>query len=129
MAIATPSPNISSGIPPLTNPASGHWVVNGVAQGTSQAIDVTAAQLAQTTFQSGSGSDDPWAPRNDGFNSRAWRECHVNAPVDAQRVVTPPDFTASHNQNIAASSLFSVTDGEADTITKYQFWDSTSDPA
>ena len=39
------------------DPASGHWLVNGTAQGANQAIDVTAAQLAQTSFQSGSGSD------------------------------------------------------------------------
>ena len=32
------------------------------------------------------------------------------------------------NQNIAASSLFSVSDADGDAITKYQFWDSTSDP-
>ena len=44
-------------------------------------------------------------------------------------VVTAPDFAASHNQNIAASALFSVTDGDGDTITNYQFWDSTTDPA
>jgi hypothetical protein len=36
---------------------SGHFVVNGNAQGVNQAIDVTAAQLAQTTFQTGSGAD------------------------------------------------------------------------
>jgi hypothetical protein len=75
-------------------------------------------------------------------------------------VVMAPDFADIHNQNIAASSLFSITmatttlhkvspgiptdpragigaasalfsvsDGENDTITEYQFWDLTSDPA
>src|SRR2546430_7942020 len=29
---------------------SGHWIVNGVAQGTNVEIDVTAAQLIQTTI-------------------------------------------------------------------------------
>jgi hypothetical protein len=38
------------------DPASGHWLVNGVAQTTNVAIDVTVAQLAPTTFQSGSGT-------------------------------------------------------------------------
>jgi hypothetical protein len=112
-----------------TDPASGHWVVNGMVQGTNQAIDVTAAQLAQTTFQSGSGSDDLWVRANDGFDWSAWKEFHVNAPVDARPVVTASDFAASHNQNVAASALFSVTDGDGDAITKYQFWDSTADPA
>jgi len=40
--------------------------VNGLVQGANWAIDVTAAQLAQTTFQSGSGSDDLWVRANDG---------------------------------------------------------------
>ena len=54
------------------------------------------------------------------------------SPADAtpvRPVVTAPDFAASHNQNIAASALFSVTDGNGDAITKYQFWDSTTDSA
>ena len=112
-----------------TDSASGHWVVNGMVQGTNQAIDVTAAQLAQTTFQSGSGSDDLWVRAFDGFDWSEWKEFHVNAPVEARPVVTAPDFAASHNQNIAASALFSVTDGNGDAITKYQFWDSTTDSA
>ena len=107
------------------DPASGHWVVNGAVQGAGQAIDVTAAQLAQ--FQSGSGSDDLWVRANDGFDWSAWKEFHVNAPINHAPVATAPDFTASHSQNIAASALFSLTDGDA--ITKYQFWDSTADPA
>jgi hypothetical protein len=35
-----------------SDPASGHWVVNGFAQGANQAIDVTAAQLAQLLVRS-----------------------------------------------------------------------------
>jgi hypothetical protein len=89
---------------------------------------VSAAQLAQTTFQSGSGSDDLWVRAFDGSEWSSWREFHVNAPVNHALVVTAPDFAASHNQNIAPSALFSVTDGDGDTITKYQFWDSTADP-
>ena len=94
------------------DPASGHWVVGGVAQGTNTAIDVTAAQLASTTFQSGSGSDDLWVRANDGVTWGAWKEFHVNAPMDNAPVVTASDFTATHGQNIAAGSLFSVTDAD-----------------
>ncbi|SEC99889.1 M10 family metallopeptidase [Bradyrhizobium erythrophlei] len=109
--------------------ASGHWVVNGGTQGTNQAIDVTSSQLASTTFQSGSGSDDLWVRAFDGAVWSSWKEFHVNAPVDQAPVVTASDFMASHNQNIAASSLFTVTDPDSDTITHYQFWDSTADSA
>src|SRR5256885_1579504 len=111
------------------DPASGHWIVNGVVQGSNVAIDVTAAQLASTTFQSGSGSDDLWVRANDGIAWGAWKEFHVNAPVDHAPVATAADFTAFHNQNILASSLFSVTDADGDFIAKYQVWDSTSDPS
>jgi hypothetical protein len=112
-----------------SDPSSGHWVVNGVVQGTNVAIDVTAAQLAGTTFQSGSGSDDLWVRANDGTAWGAWKEFHVNAPVDHAPVATASNFTAFHNQNILASSLFSVTDADGDFIAKYQVWDSTSDPS
>src|SRR5260370_652455 len=111
-----------------SDPASGHWIVNGGVQGSNVAIDVTAAQLGSTTFKSGSGSDDLWVRANDGTAWGAWKEFHVNAPVDHAPVATASNFTAFHNQNILASSLFSVTDADGDFITKYQVWDSTSDP-
>ena len=57
-------------------------MVNGVAQATGVAIDVTAAQLGQTTFQSGSGTDDLWVRASDGISWSAWNEFHVVAPVD-----------------------------------------------
>src|SRR2546430_1740843 len=89
------------------DPASGHWIVNGVVQGSNVAIDVTAAQLASTTFQSGSGSDDLWVRANDGFLWSDWKEFHVNAPLDQAPVVFAPtsNFIATHNVNIPASSL------------------------
>ena len=108
---------------------SGHFVVNGVSQGGNQNIDVSAAQLASTTFQSGSGSDDLWVQGFDGTTWSNWKEFHVNAPVDHAPVVAAPDFNATHGQNIAAASLFSVTDADADSIPKYQLWDSTADAA
>jgi hypothetical protein len=104
-------------------------VVGGVAQGTNTAIDVTAAQLASTRFQSGSGSDDLWIRASDGFVWSDWKEFHVNAPVNHTPVAAASDFSATHNQNIAASSLFSVTDADHDPITAYQVWDPTSDVA
>ena len=99
-------------------------MVGGVAQGTDQHIDVTAAQLSSTTFQSGSGSDDLWVRAFDGIGWGVWKEFHVNAPLNHAAVVTAPDFTAStQNQNVAVTSLFSANDADGDTITKYQFWD------
>jgi hypothetical protein len=108
---------------------SGHWVVNGVAQGANVAIDVSPAQLPSTTFQSGSGSDDLWVRASDGTMWGAWTEFHVNAPVDHGPVATAADYTAAPNKNISASSLFSVTDAYNDPVTAYQLWDSTTDPS
>ena len=76
-----------------TDEASGHWVVGGVAQGTNVNIDVTAAQLASTRFQSGSGSDDLWVRANDGFLWSAWKEFHVNAPIDHASLLRPSMLT------------------------------------
>src|SRR5205814_2247762 len=77
-----------------TDAASGHWVVGGIAQDASTVIDVTAAQLASTRFQSGSGSDDLWVRASDGFLWSDWKEFHVNALVDHAPVVMASDFNA-----------------------------------
>ena len=57
-------------------------------------------------------------------------ELYVVAPVDSAPVVnaTNLNVTASHGQNIAVSSLFSVHDAEGDAITAYQFWDFIGNP-
>ena len=110
--------------------ASGSWMVNGVAQATGVAIDVTAAQLGQTTFQSGSGTDDLWVRASDGISWSAWKAFHVAAPVNNAPVVVAADpIHVAHGANALASSLFSVSDVDGDTVARYQFWDSTADAA
>lgn len=112
-----------------SDPQSGHFVVAGVKQGTGVAIEVTAAQLSSTTFQSGAGSDDLWVRAFDGATWGAWKEFHVNAPVNHASVAVASDYTATHYQSIAVSSLVSVSDADGDTVSKYQFCDSTSSSA
>jgi hypothetical protein len=105
----------------------GHFVFNGVAQGTSQEIDVSAAQLSQLTYQSGSGADTLWVHANDGILWSNWSNSFtVTAPVDNAPVVTASNVAAAHGQSFAASSLFSASDADGDTITKYAFWDAGS---
>jgi putative phosphoesterase len=65
----------------------------------------------------GSGTDTLWVRANDGTAWGAWKAFHVNAPVDHAPIVATSDFTATHNQNIAASSLFSATDADNDALT------------
>ena len=67
-------------------PGNGHFVINGVVQGDGQ-IDVTAAQLAQTTFQAGSGVEDLYVRAFDGLNWSSddgvgWTHFHINGPVN-----------------------------------------------
>ena len=64
------------------DPSSGHVVVNGVAQGKDTYIPMTAGQLAQTTFQAGTASDQMWVQANDGSQWGAWTIFNINPAVD-----------------------------------------------
>jgi hypothetical protein len=109
---------------------AGHFIVNGIIQGVNQIIDVPAAQLSQTSFQAGSGTDDLYVRAFDGKNwsvgSGTWTMFHITGPVNHAPVVAAADVSATAHQIIAASSLFSVTDADGDAITEYQFWDGTA---
>jgi hypothetical protein len=111
------------------DPASGHFVINGAAQAKGQAIDVSSSQFPQTSFQSGSGSNDLWVRTFDGLQWSAWQEFHVNAPLNRTPVVVATDRAVAHGASFAASSLLSVSDADGDAMTRYQFWDATADPA
>jgi hypothetical protein len=75
--------------------ATGHFTVNGVVQGINQIVDVTATQLAQTTFVAGPGTDDVYVRAFDGKNwsveNGNWTMLHVTAPAaSAPTVGTDP---------------------------------------
>jgi Ca2+-binding RTX toxin-like protein len=106
---------------------SGHFVVNGVAQASGQLIMVSAAQLAQTTFQTGATADDLWVQAFDGAAWSGWKEFHLTPPVNHAPVITTADENVAKNASLAASSLFQVSDSDGDAMTQYQFWDSTAD--
>jgi hypothetical protein len=102
---------------------SGHFTVNGVVQAANTTFGLTAAQLAQTTFTAGSISDDLFANVNDGFAFSGPKEFHVVVPPNHAPVLTAPDYSPT-GQVIAASSLFSASDADNDTLT-YYFYDNT----
>jgi hypothetical protein len=105
----------------------GHLVLNGQALAVSQDNYLSAAQLAQTTYQSGSGPDMLWVRAGDGTQWGAWSPGFmVTAPVDTGPVASPvsQNVTAAHNQSFAASSLFTASDPFGDAITTYDLWDS-----
>src|SRR2546429_7385022 len=87
----------------LFRSVSGYFVVGGAAQAANQTIDVLASQLASTTFQSGSGSDDLWLQAFEVTGGHAWNAVHAKAPVQHAPVVRASDYTATHHQDIAAS--------------------------
>ncbi|WP_375787265.1 hypothetical protein ACE10Z_06865 [Bradyrhizobium sp. Pha-3] len=106
---------------------SGHWVVNGVAQAANTEIDITAAQLSQTSYvfgPTGSAPDTLYIRANDGTLWGGWTAFTATPGPDQAPVVTAQNVTANHGQTSAlASSLFSVSDAENDAITQYAFWD------
>jgi len=64
------------------NPASGHFLVNGVAQPSNIVIDLTAAQAAQTSFLAGTIDDDIQIRAFDGHvwsagDSANWSPFHI----------------------------------------------------
>jgi hypothetical protein len=55
-----------------TGGGGGHFLVNGVTQPTDGDIYVAASQLAQTTYQSGTGTGHLVGAANDGTQWSAW---------------------------------------------------------
>jgi hypothetical protein len=115
-----------------SDPSSGHFVVNGVAQAPRTVIDISAAQLAQVSFATGSIGDALQIRAYDGTawsapDSAQWAPFTVTVPANNAPVVTTADIAAQAGQSLAASSLFTVSDADGDAITEYQFWDSTAD--
>ena len=107
-----------------TGTGGGHFLLNGAAQGTNQEIDVTAAQLSQLSYQSGSGADTLWVRANDGLQWSPWSSSFtVTAPIDTPPTVSVSNMTAAHGQSFAASALFTASDSDGEAIAKYAFWD------
>ena len=77
---------------------NGHFVVNGVVQAANVEIDLTAAQLAQTTYQSGSGSDQFSVRAFDGTLWSGWQTATVTAPVNQAPVVKASNKTLTYSR-------------------------------
>jgi Ca2+-binding RTX toxin-like protein len=115
------------------DPNSGHFQVNGVAQAAATVINISAAQLAQTSFVTGSVNDRLQIRAFDGTSwsdadTTAWAPFAAGATANDAPAVTSLNKQASRHQSFAWSSLFQVNDGDGDAITRYQLWDSTRDP-
>ena len=89
----------------------GYFALNGTALGANEDNIITAAQLSQLTYQSGSGADTLWVRANDGTLWGPWSNAFtVTAPIDTGPVETVSNLTATHGESFAASSLFTYSD-------------------
>jgi hypothetical protein len=116
---------------------TGHFVVNGLVGAFEQNINVSPADFANTLFAAGTESATKTLSLRayDGNLWSAWTSITVTETVNAPPqgnsppVVSAQDIPATTGQSFAASALFSVSDPDNDTITKYQFWDAGGDTA
>jgi hypothetical protein len=114
--------------------ASGHFVVNGVAQPANSVVTIGAADLAHTSFVTGTVGDNLQIRAFDGItwsaaDNASWAPFTITVPANRAPVVTTADLPRTANQTLTLPSLFSVTDADSDVITEYQLWDATRDPA
>ena len=117
-----------------SDPASGHFYLNGVLVPDHTLLDVTAAQLSEVTFVTGTDSNALEVRAFDGVSWSAadnavWAPFNINIAAPPSPVVTTSNLTENPGVTLAASSLFTVSDPDHLAITEYQFWDRTSDPA
>jgi hypothetical protein len=107
---------------------SGHFVLNGTPVPAATSFGVSAAQLAQLVFVAGAAdtSDDLSVQLSDGHAVSAVGQLHVY--VDHAPVLTAPasNISVSAGQTLQASSLFSATDADNDTLTYYFYDNSTA---
>src|SRR5258708_13505789 len=97
-------------------------MVGATAQAAATIIDVTAAQLATTSYVAGTGTDQLYARAFDGDLWSSWQPFTAGPTAP---VVVASNITATHNQSFAASSLFTASDPDGDTLTTYALYDAT----
>ncbi len=116
------------------DPNSGHFVVGGVVQAAGKIIDITAAQLGQTSFVTGTVGDTLQIRTSDGINwsaadNASWSPFTITVPANHAPVVTTAPIQQYHYLSMGGiNALANITDPDGDPITLYQLWDGTSDP-
>ncbi|MGY4318352.1 hypothetical protein [Bradyrhizobium sp. JR3.5] len=82
---------------------NGRWNVGGVNEPANTEIDVTAAQLAQATYQAGSGTDQLWIRANDGTAWGAWQSFNVTGESPSSATIVPSgtlELTGASNASV-----------------------------
>ena len=104
-------------------PGSGHWEIAGVAQPENQWFPITQAQLAQTTFRTGSTSDDIYFVASDPAGLYDYKTVHLTAPVNGPHtVVLQP---GSEGQDLWITNFYSYNDnyGVDNDVLRVGGWD------
>jgi hypothetical protein len=111
-----------------TGGGGGRFMLNGQPLGTSTDNYISAGQLGQTTYQSGSGADTLWVRVSAGGKWSAWSQSFtVTGPTDTGPVVTAvSNIKTTAGQTLQASTLFTASDPFGDAIQQYDFWDTGS---
>ena len=108
-----------------STPGGGHFLVNGVEQAANKVFDVTAAQLAQTTFVPAvGGSDDLMVRASDGHVFSDWSNLHIESAINHAPVLTVLNQAVDAGQTLHMSDLISATDPDGDALS-YSLYDST----
>jgi hypothetical protein len=113
-----------------TGTGGAHFVVNGASQGNNQDVYVSAAQLTQTVYQSGPGTDTIFVRANDGFLWGAWSQSFtVTAPIPKPPVLSVnSDGEATRGETTPLSELVTISDPDRTGFNKLELWDSNGNP-
>src|ERR1043166_2723946 len=106
----------------------GYFAVGGVRQAAGQAIAVSASDLGDTRYVAGpgAGAEILWVRANDGLEWSAWKSWAMTTQ-GSPPIAQAPSRGVHIAQEVALSSLFSVSDPDGSAITRYEFWDSGPD--
>src|SRR5262249_59206535 len=106
--------------------SSVHCVVNGVIQPSNTNRTFNEAQFAQTTFVAGTGSSDTLSVQvTDQVLGQAsgFKNFNVTVPTITPPTITVSDRTATAGEVVQASSPFSVSPSNRDTVARHSLFD------
>lgn len=106
---------------------SAYFRVGGAGQGAGQTISVAGSALGSVEVVGGniSGTDSLWVRASDGTNWSAWANWSlITTGANRLPTATATGSTIGANASKLASTLFSASDPDGDTISRYEFWDS-----
>jgi autotransporter passenger strand-loop-strand repeat protein len=105
-----------------TGVGGAHWIINGTPS--TPNTDNYASNLSQVSYQSGAGTDTLYVRASDGTGFGSWSQAFM--VTDTAPVVTPTNanVNVSHQNPVSATSLFTASDADTDSIVQYDFWDS-----